>query len=263
MAGVRAAPIMLIAITREISPSIVRCVLTHLEREPIDVQKAKAQHQHYERSLAAAGCLVHTLPAETDLPDSVFVEDAAIVLNELAIIARPGAASRRAETDSVAGALRPYRPLSFIQPPGTIDGGDVLRLGKQLFIGLSCRTNPQAIEQVHRLLSPLGYTVHSVAVHGCLHLKSAVTQVAENTLLMNRAWLDQRAFGQMDIIDVHPSEPHGANALLLGERVIYADGYPATCRRLVDHGIFLEVVPLSELAKAEGAVTCCSLVFSV
>ena len=254
---------MLMAITREISPSIVRCVLTHLEREPIDVEKARAQHRQYERALAAAGCRVRTLPAEPDLPDSVFIEDAAIVIDELAIIARPGAASRRPETESVAGALRPYRPLSFIQPPGTIDGGDVLRVGKRLFIGLSRRTNPQAIEQVHDLLSPLGYSVHSVPVHGCLHLKSTVTRVAENTLLMNRAWLDPRAFGQMHIIDVHPSEPHGANALLLGERLIYADGYPATCQRLMDQGLSLEVVPLSELAKAEGAVTCCSLVFSV
>jgi len=254
---------MLIAITREISPNIGRCVLTHLEREPIDVVKARAQHQQYERTLAAAGCQVRTLPAEPDLPDSVFVEDVAIVLDELAIITRPGAASRRPEADSVTRALQPYRPLSFIQPPGTIDGGDVLRVGRRLFIGLSRRTNAQAVEQVHHLLSPIGYTVHSVPVHGCLHLKSAVTQVADDTLLMNRAWLDHRAFGPLNIIDVHPSEPLGANALLLGERVIYADGYPATHRRLMDRGIGVEIVPLSELAKAEGAVTCCSLVFSV
>jgi len=254
---------MLMAITREISPSIGRCALTHLEREPIDLEKARVQHRQYERTLVAAGCQVRTLPAEPDLPDSVFVEDAAIVLDELAIITRPGAASRRPETHSVAGALRPYRPLSFIQPPATVDGGDVLRVGRRLFIGLSRRTNPQAIEQVQRLLSPLGYTVHSVPVHGCLHLKSAVTQVADDTLLMNPAWVDHRAFGQMNVIDVHPSEPYGANALLLGERVIYADAYPATSQRLMDQSIPLQIVPLSELAKAEGAVTCCSLVFSV
>jgi dimethylargininase len=254
---------MLMAITREISPAITNCVLTHLDREPIDLAKARVQHRQYEAALAAAGCRVHTLPAEPDLPDSVFVEDAAVVLDELAVITRPGVASRRLETDSIAEALRPHRQLAYIQSPGTIDGGDVLQVGKQLFIGLSGRTNRQAVEQMHRLLSPLGYKVHGVAVQGCLHLKSAVTRVAENTLLMNRAWVDLSAFGQMDIIDVHPSEPHGANALLLGERVIYSDSYPSTRDRLLDWSILLETVPMSELAKAEGAVTCCSLVFGV
>ena len=258
---------MHIALTRPVSASITSCELTHLDRQPIDLDLARAQHREYEKTLHALGCRVERLPEEPDLPDAVFVEDAAIVLDELALIARPGAPSRRPETRTVARALERYRRLATIEPPGTLDGGDVLRVGpdeasgKTLYVGLSQRSNPAAIEQMRAVLAPLGYRVRGVPVRGCLHLKSAVTQVAEKTLLINRDWVDGGLFGGVDLVDVDLSEPYAANALLIDGAVIYAAAYPRTRRRLEARGIAVHAVDVSELAKAEGAVTCCSLVF--
>jgi dimethylargininase len=251
---------MLIALTRPVSASIVSCELTHLDRRPIDLDLARAQHCHYEEALAALGCEIQRLPEAPDLPDAVFCEDAAVVLDELAIIARPGAASRRPEVRSVARALERYRRLVAIEAPGTLDGGDVLCLGRTLYVGLSQRSNRAAIAQMRDLLAPLGYGVQGVPVQGCLHLKSAVTRVAEDVLLINRDWVDGGAFGELDRIDVDPAEPGAANALLIGGAVIYAAAYPRTRRRLEERGIAVHSVDVSELAKAEGAVTCCSLI---
>lgn len=216
---------MPIAITRAVSPAIARCELTHLERTSIDAELAAAQHQQYIETLVALGCEVHQLPAEPDLPDSVFVEDTAVVLDELAIITRPGAASRQPETVSMAAALASYRPLKHITAPGTIDGGDVLRVGNRLFIGLSGRSNQAGIEQMRALLASSGYSVTGVPVRGCLHLKSAVTQVAPATLLYNPAWVDADAFRDYELIEVEESEPFGSNALLVNETIIHADHF--------------------------------------
>jgi len=253
---------MLIALTREVSPSISDCLLTHLARQPIDVQRAREQHRRYEERLVALGCTLQRLAPEPDLPDAVFVEDAAIVLDEVAIMARPGVEARRAETATVADALQRFRVLCSIQAPGTLEGGDVLRLGKRLFVGLSGRTNRQGAEQLRELLLPYGYQVSEAPVRGCLHLKSAVTQVAGDTLLINRAWVDAATFGPVRLIDVDPEEPGAANGLLVGDRLLYPRAYTRTQSRLLEAGITLEITDLSELAKAEGAVTCCSLVFA-
>ena len=253
---------MRIAITRQVSPNIGACELTHLTRLAIDVDLARSQHRAYETCLADLGCKVVSLPAEPSLPDSVFVEDTAVVFDELAIITCPGANSRRPETVSVAEALKPHRRLSFIKPPGTIDGGDVLCTGKKVYIGASSRSNRAGFEQMRSLLAPFGYLVQSVKVKGCLHLKSAVTQVAESTLLINRDWVDPSVFGPVHLIDVDPSEPYGANAVLVGETIVYSAAYPRTRRRLEERGIGVEIVDVAELAKAEGAVTCCSLIFT-
>jgi dimethylargininase len=252
---------MLIALVREVSPHIVECELTHLERKPIDVERARLQHEAYAACLAALGCAVQWLPATPKLPDGVFVEDIALVLDEVAIITRPGVASRRPEIPSVAQALQPYRKLLYIEAPGTLDGGDVLRLGRTLMVGLSERSTPAGVEQLRRLVEPCSYRVEGIPVSGCLHLKSAVTRVAENTLLLNPEWIDPDWFGGMQIIPVHPAEPYAGNALLLNESVIYPAAFPATGERLEAAGIYLECVDVSELAKAEGAVTCCSLIF--
>ncbi len=253
---------MRLAITREVSPSIGECELSHLARVPIDLDTARDQHRQYEECLAALGCQVHRLPAEPSLPDAVFVEDTAVVLDELAIITRPGAASRRGETEAPAEALRAYRRLAAIEPPGTLDGGDVLRIGKRLLVGLSSRSNQAGIEQLRRLAGPFGYSVEGVRVTGCLHLKSAVTQVAESTLLVNPKWVDTGAFEGMESVDVDPREPFGGNALLVGDIVVYPASYPATRRRLEERGLQVKAVEVAELAKAEGGVTCCSLIFS-
>jgi len=252
---------VLVAITRDVSPSIGGCELTHVAREPIDVDVARTQHRAYERCLTDLGCKIHRLPVEPDLPDSVFVEDAAIVLDELAVIAHPGAESRRPETLSVARALEAYRSLCRIEPPGTVDGGDVLRVGWTLYVGLSRRTNEAGIAQLRRHVTSYGYVVKSVPIEKCLHLKSGVTQVGEHTLLINRNWVDAGAFDGMELVDVAPSESMAANALLVGGTVIYPKAFAATRKRLEKRDVAVCAVDVSELAKAEGGVTCCSLIF--
>jgi dimethylargininase len=254
---------MRLAITRAVSSQIGRCELTYRDRDPIDVALAETQHEQYERCLISLGCSLLHLPEAPELPDSVFVEDTAVVLEELAVITRPGAESRRAEIQSIAQALRPHRQLAFIEPPGVLDGGDVLRLDRRLFVGLSRRSNQAAVDQVQRLLSDFGYTVIGVPVKGCLHLKSAVTQVAEDTLLLNRNWIDSAPFEPMRCIDVNSGEPFAANALMLGGSVVYPSAYPLTRSRLTAGGIEVWSVDVSELAKAEGGVTCCSLILSM
>lgn len=248
-----------IAITRQVSPAINQCELTHLERQPIDLDLARAQHHEYEDALRSLGFEVISLPPEPDLPDSVFVEDAAIVLDECAIITRPGAGSRQPEIESIARALTPYRKLYLIQPPATVDGGDILTVDKTLFVGISSRSNQVAIDQMQNYLSPFGYEVRGVEVTGCLHLKSAVTQVAGDTLLVNPAWVNKSAFPGMKFIEVDPSEPYAANAVMVEGAVIYPTAFPKTRERLEGAEIKLVLVDASELAKAEGAVTCCSL----
>jgi dimethylargininase len=252
---------MLLAITRQISPRFAECELTHLDRQPIDLDLARAQHHEYEAALRELGCEVISLPPEPDLPDSVFVEDVALVFDKVAFITRPGAPSRRPETESVAQALSPYRTLLTIQAPGTLDGGDVLCVGKIVYVGLSSRSNRSAVAQFQDFLAPYGYIVKGVEVTGCLHLKSAVTQVSEDTLLINPTWVDRSIFGARHFIEVDASEPSAANAVWINRAVIYPSSFPKTQQRLERAGLRLKIVDASEVAKAEGAVTCCSLIF--
>lgn len=244
------------------SPAIAQCELAHLERRPIDVDLARRQHHGYEAALRTVGCTVRTLPAEAALPDSVFVEDTAVVLEEVAVITRPGAESRRPETAAVAAVLATYRPLVTITAPGTMDGGDVLCVGRTVFVGATDRTNRAGIDQLAAALAPHGYRVRPVTVRGCLHLKSAATLVAPDTVLCNPRWVDPAAFAGLPVVEVAPGEAGAANGLLVSDRLLYPTNFPSTARRLAERGIALLPVEVSELQKAEGAVTCCSLVFA-
>ena len=249
------------AITRHVSPSINRCELTHIAREPIDYERACAQHRQYEDALRSLGINVISLGAEPDLPDSVFVEDVALVLDECAIMLNPGASSRRPEVASVETALAPYRDIFRVQPPGTVDGGDILKVGRSIYVGISSRSTENAIEQIKAILEPIGYEVRAVNVAGCLHLKSAVTQVSEDTLLINPQWVSKDDFPGMHFIEVDPSEPYAANAVLVDDTLIYPSSLPKTRAKLEKAGIKFRMVDADELAKAEGAVTCCALIF--
>lgn len=259
---------MLMALTREISPAILNCQLTHLTRTPIDLTLARAQHADYEWALVEAGCTVRRLDTGPDMPDSVFVEDVAVVFEELALITRPGAEARRAETPGVLDALVRLqnvhpRPLVMIDEPGTVDGGDVLVIGRQVFVGSSRRTNAAGIDQLRRILSRVGYSVRAVPVQHCLHLKSAVTALTTDAVLINRTWVSPEVFEGLELVDVDPQEPYGANALLVGDRLVYPTAYPRTRERLEKRGLHVRAVDVGELAKAEGAVTCGSLIFNV
>lgn len=254
---------MQLAITRQVSRSIVQCELTHLARTPINVERARQQHLAYEEALKLLGLAVLSLPEDPDLPDSVFVEDTALVLDECAVILRPGAASRRPETGPIARALAPYRKLFHIEAPARVDGGDILRIGQRIYLGLSSRSDTNAMEQLQEILGSFGYEVRPVKVTGCLHLKSAVTQVARDTLLLNPAWVDGASFPGVQTIDIESSESYAANAVLIGDTIVYPDSFPGTESRLREAGIPILTVPADELAKAEGAVTCCSLILNV
>mgnify|MGYP001343540701 CR=1 FL=1 len=251
-----------VALVREVSSSIANCELTHLEREPIDLTRARSQHHEYTAALSALGCKVHLLPELAELPDAVFVEDVAIVLDEVAILTRPGAESRQAEVDAIAAALSPYREIQRLQAPATLDGGDVLRVGRTLFVGATPRTNGEGTGQLRSLVEPFGYTVVSVPVHGCLHLKSGATEIAPNTLVVNSRWLDTSLFVGLDLLEVDACEPWAANVLRIDEIVLAARAFPRTNERMAARGIALRTVAADELAKAEGGLTCCSLIFS-
>ncbi len=250
-----------IAVTRPVSLALLRCELTHLARTPIDIDRAREQHAAYEQALSRVGCRLERLPEAPMLADSVFVEDTAIVLDEIAVVTRPGAPSRRAETDSVADVLGRYRRIAGIAAPATLDGGDVLRVNRTLYVGLSGRSSRSGIEQLAGHVAPLGYRVEAVPVHGCLHLKSAVTVVGPETVLVNPQFVATEPFRGLEWIEVDPAEPLGANALLLGDEVIYPASKPRTAERLRRRGLVVCEVDVSELERAEGAVTCCSLVF--
>jgi dimethylargininase len=249
----------MVAMTREVSPAFARCELTHLSRKPIDVDDARAQHDAYENVLEDAGYRIDRLQADTTMPDAVFIEDAALVFDELAIVTRPGAASRRGETAAVADALARYRSICTIQAPGTMDGGDVMVAGRRVFVGVSTRTNRDAIAQLRRMLSPHAYSVHEIDVRGCLHLKSAVTAVADDLLLINPSLVEKTAFAGFDFVEIDSEEPMAANAVRLRDRLIYPSAFPRTAERLAARGLKVVGVDVSELQKAEGAVTCCSL----
>lgn len=251
---------MRFAITREISSGMEHCELTYLDRVEINLTLARQQHDGYIRLLEELGCKVICLPEAPDLPDSVFVEDTAVVFPEIAVITRPGAVSRQPEIQRIADTLKSYRPLAWIQPPATLDGGDVLRIGKHVFVGSSPRSNQAGFSQLRNILSPYGYQLVEVPVYGCLHLKSAVSQVAEDTVLINSTWIDETYFASYSRINIDPLEPYAANGLLIGEKLIYPARFEHTQSILVKHGINIKTVDLSELEKAEGAVTCCSLI---
>lgn len=258
---------MLHALTRDVSRSIAHCELTHLVREPIDLARARAEHRAYVGVLAELGARVVELPEEPELPDSVFVEDTVLVLGEVAVVLRPGALSRRPETATVARALGAHLEIRHLPGDGTVDGGDVLRCGETLYVGLSTRSDARGIAALAAVAAPLGFEVRAVAIDGCLHLKSAVTEIAPagdrgpRTLLVNRDWVDAELFGEAAIVETDPAEPYAANALRVGGTLVYSRAFPATAGRLRARGFDLALVDMGELARAEGAVTCCSVLF--
>lgn len=248
-----------IAITRPVSASIAQCELTYLAREPIDLDLARRQHADYEALLESLGREIVRLPGLDEHPDAVFVEDAAVALDEIAIVAPMGAASRVGETPSVEAALTRYLPVTHLTPPATLDGGDVLRVGRRVFVGLSRRTNRAAAEQLARLLRPYDYEVVGVSVSGALHLKSACTYIGGHAVLANPEWVDVSPLEPTDIVRVDASEPWGASVLEADGTLVMAAGFPKTARLLRSRGHRVEVVDLSELRKAEGGPTCLSI----
>ena len=263
------------ALCRAVSPAIADCELSFIGRETIDANKAQTQHEQYVSALRALGVEVVELPAEPSLPDSVFVEDTVLLFDELAVMTRPGVESRRGEVASIEAAINPYREIiARISEPGTLDGGDVLRIGKRVFVGLSQRSNQAAINQLSAYVTPFGYQVTAVPMQDCLHLKSAVTALSDDTVLINPDWVDVDYFKDYQQIYVAKSEPHAANLVRIAltastssasdmESILMPANFPETEVLIRAAGFALHTVDVSELQKAEGAVTCCSVLFYV
>ena len=252
-----------IAITREVSPNINQCELSFHAREPIDLDKAIAQHKAYQECLRQLGARIISLPAEPHLPDSVFVEDAAVVLDEVAVIPILGAPSRRQETAALAEILSLYRPAKFLAAPATLDGGDVLRAGRRIFIGLSQRTNREGIQQFREIVQPYGYEVEAGEVRNILHLKSACSYLGDDMMLINRSFVNTEMFEGFDLIEVPVGEPAAANALTLNGTVILSAAFPLTRSLLASRGLEVVTVDVSEMQKAEAGVTCCSVILEI
>jgi dimethylargininase len=251
-----------IALVRDVSPRLADCVLTHVPRTPIDPALAAAQHDVYCEVLGSLGARVERVAPLPASPDGVFIEDTALVLDELAVIARPGAPSRSSETSSVARALDAYRPLATISAGSHLEGGDVVVAGRSIYVGRSGRTNESGIDELRSIAAPLGYTVTAVDLSGCLHLKSACTFVPPGIVLANPDWVSPDVFGDLTVVMVAPGEPYAANTITLGGVTLVGAAFPRTAAMLERRGIATRAVDLSELAKAEGALTCSSLIFA-
>ena len=250
------------ALTRLPGPDLARCELTHLPRRPIDPALAVAQHRAYQTALREAGLRVVELPADPAFPDGVFVEDAAVVLDEVAVLTAPAPRSRRGELAAVEVALAPLRPLARLPQDAFLEGGDVLRVGRTLFVGLSGRTGAAGVRALDGIVRPFGYAVVPVRVTGCLHLKSAACAVDDETVLVNRAWVDADPLAGPRLVDVPAAEPFAANVLRLPGAVVVSAAYPATAELVGRLGHRVIEVDVSELHKAEAGVTCMSLVLT-
>ncbi len=253
---------MLTALTRLPSGALANCELTFIGREPIDVKRAEQQHREYRAALEACGARVIALPAQDPLPDSVFVEDAAVVVKELAVITNLGVASRRPEAGLIEPELARFRRIVRLQPPATLEGGDVLQIGRQVYVGLSTRTNAAGVEQVNRILAPYGYAVTAVAVTGCLHLKTACTPLDDQTILANPDWVDPAVLADYSVVPIAADEPWAANVLRLGQTLVMSAAFPKTRALVQARDYSVLPVDLSEFAKAEAGVTCLSLILA-
>ncbi len=226
-----------------------------------DYDKAVAQFDAYVQTLIDCGIAVIALDPLRGHPDAHFVEDAAVVTPEIAVITRPGAPARRGEVASIATALKAFRPIAWIQPPGTVDGGDVLLMGRHFFVGLSERTNREGAEQLGQTLAEYGYTWTTVPVAAGLHFKSSVNAVAEHTVLTTREFADHPALADVDRIVLPEGESYAGNTLLVNGRLIMPAGYPRTRERLQALGMPVIELDTSEFRKMDGGLTCLSLRF--
>ena len=252
---------MLTALTRAPAPTLVNCELTHLERKPIDFERASEQHRRYCAALAACGAQVVTLTSDADHPDSVFVEDTAIIFDEIAVLATPGAESRRAEVERIEPEIARLRPTAQIIPPATLEGGDVLHISKTVYVGLSSRTNAAGVEALRRIVAPYGYEVVAVPVADCLHLKTACTALDGGAILANPEWVDLSFFDGYKVMTVAPGEAWAANVLQVGPTLLMSADCPKTMQLVERRGYRVRPVDISEFAKAEAGLTCMSLVF--
>lgn len=258
---------MLSAVTHVPSPALQDCELTFLESEGIDLDQAALQHRRYCEMLEQCGVRVITLEKNRDLPDSVFVEDPIIVFDEVAVLTSMGVESRRKERATLAEFFNRYRRVAEINLPAKIEGGDVLKVGKQIFVGESPRTNLAGIMALKDIIAPYGYTVTPVKVDGCLHLKTGCTALDDSTIILNPDWVDSSVFAEFKCIQALAEEPFGANVLRLTggscDRLCMNEAFPKTIELVESLGYEVITTDISEFVKAEAGLTCMSVPFLV
>ncbi len=245
------------ALVRTPSASLADGERTHLDRVPIDFARALEQHRAYRAALVSFGVELMLLPELGGHPDAVFVEDALLAFPESFVLTRPGAASRAAEPQAIAPHVGDDRPLVRLAQ-GRLDGGDVLRAGRRVFVGLSSRTDRDGAEALREALDPHGYSVEALAMADALHLKTAVTALGDDTLVVSRVWLPEPPAGYR-IIDADPAEPAGANLLWANGRALAQADAPRTIDAVRAAGFDVTALEVSEFAKAEAGLTCMSV----
>ncbi len=248
-------------ITRAVSESLARCELTFVDRGPIDVEVAGRQHAEYIGALAWMGIDVIELGALGGCPDACFVEDGAVVVPELAVLTRMGAESRRAESATLEAALVEHRAVRRMSPPGSLDGGDVMRVGATVFVGRSSRTNDEGIAALAGILEPLGYRIVPVGVRGCLHLKTGCTMLNGRRVLINPEWVDAGAFEGFEVVETPTDEPWSGNVLIANGRALVNRGHPRAAGLVGEAGLEVRTVDISEFQKAEAGLTCLSILW--
>lgn len=252
---------MLTVVTHQPSPALQECELTFLESEKIDYERALIQHQEYCQMLNKCGARVIKLTDNLALPDSVFVEDPIIVFDEIAVLTSMGVESRRPESAALERFFRPYRKIERITLPAKIEGGDVLKVGRSIYVGESPRTNRLGIQALADIIEPLGYEVFPVKVSGCLHLKTGCTALDDKTVLINSEWIDHQAFSRFTRIKTLSEEPFGANVLTLNGSICMNGAFPKTLELVASLGYSVAAVDISEFVKAEAGLTCMCIPF--
>ncbi len=254
----------MLALTHLPSPNLQACQRTFVAQQAIDYDRAVAQHAAYCAALRACRAKVVTLEVNSIHPDGTFLEDTAIVLDEVAVLTSMGTPARRDEPAGIEPILREHREVVRIESPAKIEGGDVLRVGRTLLVGQSARTNFAGIALLAGQVERFGYTVQAVPVQNCLHLKTACTALPDGRLLINPAWINLAALASLkfELVEIPSSEPWGANVCLLNSFVLLAAEHIRTAEMIDSLGFHVRPIELSEFVKAEGGVTCLSLLIS-
>jgi len=246
------------ALVRRPSPRLDSGIVTHIERKPVDVARAVGQWQDYVDALNGCGWSTIEVPPADDCPDSVFVEDTMLAFGDLAIVSRPGAQARRPEIDVMPELLASLgMTVAHIREPGTVDGGDVLKVDDTVYVGSGGRTNAAGIQQMRRLLEPVGARVIAVPVTKVLHLKSAVTALPDGTIIGFEPIVDDpRIFPSFRAMP----EESGAHVVVLdAESVLMAADCPQSAALVRSLGYDVVTVDITEFEKLEGCVTCLSV----
>ncbi len=249
------------AIARKPGPNFARGLTTAVSEKPPDYEILANQHAEYIAALESIGLEVLLLEALPDHPDAYFVEDTAVVAADVAVITNPGADARKGEEETIAAVLVKYRKIEKIRPPGTMDGGDVLQVGKHFFIGVSERTNHEGAGQLSHILKGYGYTYTTIAVGEGLHFKSSVNYVGKNTLLVSEDFAGNDHLKGYDTIVVEKAESYAANTLFVNDHLLIPRGYRDTRKNLEALGFKIIELDTSEVRKMDGGLTCMSIRF--